>query len=155
MSTIIVIAALVELAGVLVGLATLVGSAAGSVLAAGLVGLRGQLDGDGYGAVIEVTVGGDPPGGGRPRMSRPLVVILGGTRSGKSRLGRDRATALAAGGPVTYVATALPGDRELDERIASASPRPAGGLGDGRAGPGARGGRCGPSSPRRRSCSTG
>lgn len=51
-------------------------------------------------------------------MSSPLVVILGGTRSGKSRLGRDRAHALANGGPVAYVATALPGDRELDERIA-------------------------------------
>jgi adenosylcobinamide kinase/adenosylcobinamide-phosphate guanylyltransferase len=51
-------------------------------------------------------------------MSAPLVVILGGTRSGKSRLGRERAAALAAGGPVTYVATALPGDPELDERIA-------------------------------------
>lgn len=50
-------------------------------------------------------------------MSRPLVVILGGTRSGKSRLGRDRAATLANGGSVTYVATALPGDRELDERI--------------------------------------
>ena len=51
-------------------------------------------------------------------MSRPLVVILGGTRSGKSRFGRDRATALAGGGPVVYVATAIPGDPELDERIA-------------------------------------
>jgi adenosylcobinamide kinase/adenosylcobinamide-phosphate guanylyltransferase len=51
-------------------------------------------------------------------MSRPLVVVLGGTRSGKSRFGRDRAAALAAGHPVTYVATALPGDPELDDRIA-------------------------------------
>ena len=51
-------------------------------------------------------------------MSDPLVVILGGTRSGKSRFGRDRATTLAAGGRVTYLATALPGDPELDERIA-------------------------------------
>ncbi len=50
-------------------------------------------------------------------MSRFLVVVLGGTRSGKSRFGRDRAGALAAGGPVVYVATALPGDPELDERI--------------------------------------
>ena len=49
-------------------------------------------------------------------MSQPLVVVLGGTRSGKSRFGRDRAAALAAGGPVTYVATALPGDPELDDR---------------------------------------
>ncbi len=51
-------------------------------------------------------------------MSRPLVVILGGTRSGKSRFGRDRASEVAGDGTVTYVATALPGDAELDERIA-------------------------------------
>lgn len=50
-------------------------------------------------------------------MSRPLVVVLGGTRSGKSRFGRDRATSLAAGGAITYIATALPGDPELDDRI--------------------------------------
>jgi adenosylcobinamide kinase/adenosylcobinamide-phosphate guanylyltransferase len=50
-------------------------------------------------------------------MSRGLAVVLGGTRSGKSRFGRDRAAALAAGGPVTYIATALPGDPELDDRI--------------------------------------
>ena len=51
-------------------------------------------------------------------MSRPLVVILGGTRSGKSRFGRDRAIALSRGGPVAYLATAVPGDPELDDRIA-------------------------------------
>jgi adenosylcobinamide kinase/adenosylcobinamide-phosphate guanylyltransferase len=51
------------------------------------------------------------------RVSRPLVVVLGGTRSGKSRFGRDRAAALAGGAPVTFLATALPGDPELDERI--------------------------------------
>jgi adenosylcobinamide kinase/adenosylcobinamide-phosphate guanylyltransferase len=50
-------------------------------------------------------------------VSRPLVVVLGGTRSGKSRFGRDRATSLAAGGAITYIATALPGDPELDDRI--------------------------------------
>jgi adenosylcobinamide kinase / adenosylcobinamide-phosphate guanylyltransferase len=50
-------------------------------------------------------------------VSRRLVVILGGTRSGKSRFGRERAAALAAGGPVAYVATAVPGDPELDDRI--------------------------------------
>jgi adenosylcobinamide kinase/adenosylcobinamide-phosphate guanylyltransferase len=60
-------------------------------------------------------------------MSRPLVVILGGTRSGKSRFGRDRAAALAGAGPVTFVATALPGDAEMDERIAMhRADRPAG-----------------------------
>jgi adenosylcobinamide kinase / adenosylcobinamide-phosphate guanylyltransferase len=51
-------------------------------------------------------------------MSEPLVVILGGTRSGKSRFGRDRAAELSGGGPVVYLATALAGDPELDERIA-------------------------------------
>jgi adenosylcobinamide kinase/adenosylcobinamide-phosphate guanylyltransferase len=51
-------------------------------------------------------------------VSRPLVVVLGGTRSGKSRFGRDRAAALAGDGPVAYLATAVPGDPELDERIA-------------------------------------
>ncbi len=51
-------------------------------------------------------------------MSRPLVVVLGGTRSGKSRFGRDRAPPLAPGGPVTFIATALPGDAELEARIA-------------------------------------
>jgi len=50
-------------------------------------------------------------------VSSALAVVLGGTRSGKSRFGRDRAAALAAGGPVTYVATALAGDPELDDRI--------------------------------------
>jgi adenosylcobinamide kinase/adenosylcobinamide-phosphate guanylyltransferase len=50
-------------------------------------------------------------------VSSVLVVVLGGTRSGKSRFGRDRAAALAAGGPVTYLATAVPGDAELNDRI--------------------------------------
>lgn len=50
-------------------------------------------------------------------MSR-LVFVLGGTRSGKSRFGLVRATELAEGGPVTYLATAIRGDPELDERIA-------------------------------------
>ncbi len=51
-------------------------------------------------------------------MSHPLVVVLGGTRSGKSGFGRERATALAGGGPVAYLATAVAGDPELDDRIA-------------------------------------
>jgi adenosylcobinamide kinase/adenosylcobinamide-phosphate guanylyltransferase len=51
-------------------------------------------------------------------VSGRLVFILGGTRSGKSRFGLERATALAGGGPVVYLATARPGDAELDERIA-------------------------------------
>lgn len=50
-------------------------------------------------------------------MSRRLVLILGGTRSGKSRFGLERATALARGEPVIYLATAQAGDPELDVRI--------------------------------------
>jgi adenosyl cobinamide kinase/adenosyl cobinamide phosphate guanylyltransferase len=60
-------------------------------------------------------------------MSHPLVVILGGTRSGKSRLGRERAVELAGDRGVTYVGTALPGDPELEARIAlHRADRPAG-----------------------------
>jgi adenosylcobinamide kinase/adenosylcobinamide-phosphate guanylyltransferase len=50
-------------------------------------------------------------------MSSSLVVVLGGTRSGKSRYGRDRATALAGDGPVAYLGTIVAGDDELDERV--------------------------------------
>jgi adenosylcobinamide kinase/adenosylcobinamide-phosphate guanylyltransferase len=51
-------------------------------------------------------------------MARPLVLVLGGTRSGKSTFGLARARELAGGGPVAYLATALGGDPELDDRIA-------------------------------------
>ena len=47
-----------------------------------------------------------------------LVFVLGGARSGKSRFARDRAKALGRDN-VTFVATALPGDPELDARIAA------------------------------------
>ena len=50
-------------------------------------------------------------------MSTSLVVILGGTRSGKSRFGRDRAAALAGDGPVVYLGTVVAGDDELDDRV--------------------------------------
>ena len=50
-------------------------------------------------------------------MSSRLVVVLGGTRSGKSRYGRDRAAALARGGPVAYLGTIVAGDAELEERV--------------------------------------
>lgn len=43
-------------------------------------------------------------------------LILGGARSGKSRLAESRA--LAHGGPVTVIATAEAGDREMATRIA-------------------------------------
>ena len=52
-------------------------------------------------------------------MAEPLILALGGTRSGKSRFGLRRATELAgAGGRVWFLATAWPGDPELDDRIA-------------------------------------
>jgi adenosyl cobinamide kinase/adenosyl cobinamide phosphate guanylyltransferase len=50
-------------------------------------------------------------------VSTRLVVVLGGTRSGKSRYGRDRAAALAGNGPVIYLGTVVAGDDELDERV--------------------------------------
>lgn len=51
-------------------------------------------------------------------MAAPLVLVLGGTRSGKSRFALSRAAALAGDRPWAYLATALPGDPELDDRIA-------------------------------------
>ncbi len=50
-------------------------------------------------------------------MSDRLVLVLGGTRSGKSRFGLARAREFAGTGPVAYLATAWPGDPELDRRI--------------------------------------
>lgn len=46
------------------------------------------------------------------------IFILGGTRSGKSRYARERAQALG-GERVSFIATARPGDPELDARIAA------------------------------------
>jgi adenosyl cobinamide kinase/adenosyl cobinamide phosphate guanylyltransferase len=46
-----------------------------------------------------------------------LTVLLGGARSGKSRLAVE--LAVASGAPVTYVATGEPGDEEMAARIAS------------------------------------
>jgi adenosylcobinamide-GDP ribazoletransferase len=54
-SAAIVLAALVEFAGPRVALAAIIGAIAGSAIGAGLIRLRRQLDGDGYGALIEVT----------------------------------------------------------------------------------------------------
>jgi len=53
-------------------------------------------------------------------VSTRLVVVLGGTRSGKSRFGRDRAAALAGGGgSVVYLGTIVTGlgDAELEDRL--------------------------------------
>ena len=50
-------------------------------------------------------------------MTERLVLVLGGTRSGKSRFGLERARALAGPRLVAYLATAQPGDPELDQRI--------------------------------------
>jgi adenosylcobinamide kinase/adenosylcobinamide-phosphate guanylyltransferase len=52
-------------------------------------------------------------------VAEPLVLALGGTRSGKSRHGLARALELAGPhGRVWFLATALSGDAELDDRIA-------------------------------------
>ena len=52
-------------------------------------------------------------------MADPLILVLGGTRSGKSTFGLNAATRLAGeAGRVWFLATAWPGDPELDDRIA-------------------------------------
>jgi adenosylcobinamide kinase/adenosylcobinamide-phosphate guanylyltransferase len=51
-------------------------------------------------------------------MARPLILALGGTRSGKSRFGLAAARDLAGTGRAWFLATAWPGDPEMDERIA-------------------------------------
>jgi adenosyl cobinamide kinase/adenosyl cobinamide phosphate guanylyltransferase len=45
-----------------------------------------------------------------------LTLVLGGTRSGKSRYAAERARR-GGGDAVTFIATARPGDEELDRRI--------------------------------------
>jgi len=51
-------------------------------------------------------------------MARPLILALGGTRSGKSRFGLAAARRLAGNGRAWFLATAWPGDTEMDDRIA-------------------------------------
>jgi adenosylcobinamide kinase / adenosylcobinamide-phosphate guanylyltransferase len=50
-------------------------------------------------------------------MATPLILALGGTRSGKSRYGLATTRRLAGDGRAWFLATALPGDAELDDRI--------------------------------------
>ena len=50
-------------------------------------------------------------------MADPLILALGGTRSGKSRFGLAAARELAGDGRVWFLATAWPGDPEMDDRI--------------------------------------
>jgi adenosylcobinamide kinase/adenosylcobinamide-phosphate guanylyltransferase len=50
-------------------------------------------------------------------MADPFILILGGTRSGKSAFGLEVTRELAGSGRAWYLATARPGDPELDRRI--------------------------------------
>ena len=50
-------------------------------------------------------------------MAAPLVLVLGGTRSGKSRFGLALTRRLAGDGQAWFLGTALPGDAELDDRV--------------------------------------
>jgi adenosylcobinamide kinase/adenosylcobinamide-phosphate guanylyltransferase len=51
-------------------------------------------------------------------VAAPLVLVLGGTRSGKSRFGLAMTRRLAGDGRAWFLGTALRGDPELDDRIA-------------------------------------
>ncbi|MEP6638467.1 MAG: bifunctional adenosylcobinamide kinase/adenosylcobinamide-phosphate guanylyltransferase [Chloroflexota bacterium] len=51
-------------------------------------------------------------------MADPLILVLGGTRSGKSRFGLAATRRLAADRRAWFLATAWPGDPEMDDRIA-------------------------------------
>ena len=50
-------------------------------------------------------------------MAAPLVLVLGGTRSGKSSYAVSRVQELANARPICFLATAREGDPELDDRI--------------------------------------
>lgn len=51
-------------------------------------------------------------------MAEPHILALGGTRSGKSRFALGLVRALAGTGRAWFLATAWPGDPEMDDRIA-------------------------------------
>jgi adenosylcobinamide kinase/adenosylcobinamide-phosphate guanylyltransferase len=57
-------------------------------------------------------------GGTAGLMADPFVFLLGGTRSGKSGRALARTRELAGDGRAWVLATAIPGDPELDRRIA-------------------------------------
>jgi adenosylcobinamide kinase / adenosylcobinamide-phosphate guanylyltransferase len=50
-------------------------------------------------------------------VATPLILALGGTRSGKSRFGLATTKRLAGDGRAWFLGTALAGDPELDDRI--------------------------------------
>jgi adenosylcobinamide kinase/adenosylcobinamide-phosphate guanylyltransferase len=52
------------------------------------------------------------------QLAAPLILVLGGTRSGKSRFGLDLTRRFAGDGQATVLATALRGDPEMEHRIA-------------------------------------
>ena len=55
----------------------------------------------------------------KARLDHPLILVLGGARSGKSRYAEARTRALCASAkPAIYVATAQARDREMSKRIA-------------------------------------
>jgi adenosyl cobinamide kinase/adenosyl cobinamide phosphate guanylyltransferase len=51
-------------------------------------------------------------------MAAPLILVLGGTRSGKSRFGLGLVRGFAGEAEATVLATALRGDPEMEHRIA-------------------------------------
>lgn len=51
-------------------------------------------------------------------MAASLILVLGGTRSGKSRFGLATTRRLAGDGRAWFLGTALAGDPELDDRVA-------------------------------------
>ena len=100
------------------------GIAAGAALGLGagliLVRSRRQVDGDVLGATVELGFAA-VVGAGRHRdgddVASPLILALGGTRSGKSRYGLAATRRLAGDGRAWFLATAWPGDPEMDDRI--------------------------------------
>lgn len=50
-------------------------------------------------------------------MADPFILILGGTRSGKSRFALELTMSLAGDGAATFLATAWRGDPEMERRI--------------------------------------